>query len=156
MRILSYALAFAIFASAPAAFGAGGEDETGNGYSGGSSEFQTAAMLVKTGQYDKALPRLQKLAVSDPKNPDVFNLLGFSLRKTGDLDNAGVAYERALSLKPTHKGALEYQGELFLMRGDVGGAEANLARLDDICIFGCDEERQLKAAIRDWRAKNGA
>ena len=55
MRILSYALAFAIFASAPAAFGAGGEDETGNGYSGGSSEYQTAAMLVKTGQYDKAL-----------------------------------------------------------------------------------------------------
>ena len=59
-------------------------------------------------------------------------------------------------LEPRHLGALEYQGELFLMRGEVGKAEANLRRIDGICVFGCDEERDLEAAIKDWRVKNGA
>lgn len=42
------------------------------------------------------------------------------------------------------------------MLGQVEKAEANLERLDSLCFFGCDQEKQLKAAIADWRAKNGA
>ena len=43
-----------------------------------------------------------------------------------------------------------------LRLADVARAEANLKRIDDICIFGCKAEDQLEAAIADWRAKNGA
>lgn len=149
------AIAFAVTTAATAAF-ADGTPRDNDGYSGGSSAFNTAAMLVKTGKYQEAISRLQALSLDEPDNPDVFNLLGFSLRKTGSLDDAGFAYRRALELAPTHKGALEYQGELFLMQGDVARAEANLDRLDELCFFGCSEERNLEAAIKDWRAKNGA
>lgn len=149
-------LAFATLAMMSASALADGAPNDTTGYSSGSSAMQTAAMLVKTGRYEDAIPKLQKLVFDEPKNPDVFNLLGFSLRKTGDLENAGVAYERALALDSRHLGALEYQGELFLMLGQVEKAEANLERLDSLCFFGCDQEKQLKAAIADWRAKNGA
>lgn len=154
MRILH--LTFALLAALAAGLAQADGASSGAGYRGGSSAFQTAAALVKSERFDQAIPRLQRLTLDEPKNADVFNLLGFSLRKTGDLDNAGVAYAQALSLEPRHLGALEYQGELFLMRGEVGKAEANLRRIDSICVFGCDEERDLEAAIRDWRAKNGA
>ncbi len=53
----------------------------------------------------------------------------FSYRKTGDLDRAASHYDQALKLDPKHKGALEYQGELFLMQGNRAAAEANLAKL---------------------------
>ena len=50
-------------------------------------------------------------------------------RKNGQLDKAGFHYEQALRLDPKHKGALEYQGELFLMLKDKASAEANYERL---------------------------
>lgn len=154
MRKTAIAVLLSGVLSAGAAFAA--PNEEGDSYSGGSPAFQTAATLVKSGQFDKALPRLEALAVAESDNADVFNLLGFSRRKTGDLEGAGAAYARALALEPRHIGALEYQGELFLMLDDVAGAEANLEKLDGICWLGCDAERELKAAIAKWKAARGS
>ena len=72
-------------------------------------------------------------------------------RKIGKLDVAGVYYQRALEIDPKHKGALEYQGELFLMRGEKDAAHANLEKLDKICWMGCNEYDVLKKAIDDSR-----
>jgi len=90
---------------------------------------------------------LRDLANISPQDADIHNLLGFSYRKTGDLARAASHYEAALTLDPKHKGALEYQGELFLMQGNRAAAEANLAKLKKICWLGCDALEDLKAAL---------
>ena len=48
-------------------------------------------------------------------------------RKTGKLDAASSYHRRALEINPKHKGALENEGELFLIRGNKDRAKVNLA-----------------------------
>ncbi|MFK7944523.1 MAG: tetratricopeptide repeat protein [Paracoccaceae bacterium] len=114
-----------------------------------------AAEMIEAELYSGALPLLKELAEQEPGNADVFNLLGFAYRKTGDLNRSAPAYERALFLNPDHLGALEYQGELFLQLGDVARARANLDRLGDLCPSSCEEKEELSAAIAAWRS-NGS
>ncbi len=79
-------------------------------------------------------------------NADALNLLAFATRNLGDLENAASYYRAALGMDPNHLGALEYQGELFLLLGDRAGAEANLARLTELC-GACEEREELAAAL---------
>lgn len=62
------------------------------------------------------------------------------------MEGAGRFYEAALRADPGHLGALEYQGELYLMQGDVAAAGENLRRLREIC-GGCEEAVALESAI---------
>lgn len=82
------------------------------------------------------------------------NLMGYSHRKarTPDLAAAERYYTEALRIDPRHRGALEYSGELYLMMGDLGRAEARLAALDQACTFGCDEYKDLKSAIARFKS----
>ena len=98
-------------------------------------------------QYDRAVSELRKAADLRPKNADIQNYLGFAYRKSGKLEASGTHYAKALQMDPDHKGALEYQGELFLMTGAPEKARANLARLEVLCPSGCSELSDLKAAI---------
>ena len=61
--------------------------------------------------YKGALAELRDLA-EDNQQADVYNLLGFTLRKTGDYQTALTYYTKALDLAPGHLGAHEYLGEL--------------------------------------------
>ena len=132
--------------SAQTAFGAGGD----SGYSASTKKpagYSEAVALIAAEKYQEAILPLQlaeKLAKTDA---DIQNLLGFTHRKTGKLDAAAGYYKRALEINPKHKGALEYQGELFLILGDKDAAAANLATLDKICWLGCSEYDDLKQAI---------
>lgn len=146
--MLRYAVVFLLFA-ASTALSAPAEDHWG---APPSADFGRAADLVKSAKYDEALPILVDLAEASPGDPDVFNLLGFSYRKTGDLERASSNYMRALRLSPDHLGALAYQGELLLMRGNIAAAEGNLARLASLCAAGCDERSELATAVADWKA----
>lgn len=96
-------------------------------------------------------------AANATSSADWHNLLGYALRKKTppDLTAAEVHYKRALEIEPKHRLALEYYGELFLMKGDLAGAEAMLARLDKACFFGCEELRDLKAAVARFKAQAG-
>jgi tetratricopeptide (TPR) repeat protein len=97
-------------------------------------------------KYDAALADLKVLVVTY-QQPDVYSLMGFALRKTGDRPQAMTYYRKALDLDPEHKGALEYQGELYVELGQIDKAKENLARLDHLCRSGCEEEDDLKADI---------
>lgn len=92
--------------------------------------------------------------VNDTASADWNNLMGYSLRKssTPDLTGAERYYEEALRIDPGHRGALEYSGELFLMRGDLARAEQRLARLGKACLLGCEEYTDLKKAVARFKA----
>ena len=133
----------------PAALAAGSSS-----YSAAPSKpagYDVVLKLIRDKKFAEAIPALHKIEARAKTDADVQNLLGFSYRKTNQLDKAGRHYERALTLEPKHKGALEYQGELFLMLGDKASAEANLEKLKRICKFGCSELDDLKEALASYQ-----
>ena len=87
------------------------------------------------------------------QHPDVYNLMGFSLRKTGDYKQAYTFYRKALDFDPEHKGALEYLGELYVETGQIDKAKENEARLRALCPSGCEELADLQKAIGSASAK---
>lgn len=91
---------------------------------------------------------------SQSQDPDVFNLLGFSYRKSGDLKQAATFYGKALDFDPTFKPAIEYQGELFLQMNDLQKAKANLVKLTNLCPSGCEEKDDLEKAIAAYVPTN--
>ena len=107
---------------------------------------------VAAKRWPDALAELHKL--NDSASADWHNLMGYVLRKGSppDLDGADGHYREALRIEPRHRGALEYSGELALMRGDLAGAEQKLAALDRVCLFGCEEFTDLKQAVQRFKA----
>ena len=112
-----------------------------------------AQQEIKSKKYDAAINTL--LAANQPNSADWNNLLGFAQRKKTppNLNAAEFYYQAALKIDPKHKGALEYYGELLLMKNDLLGAEQMLARLDKVCFFSCEEYRDLKEAIAKYKTK---
>ena len=96
--------------------------------------------------YKGALADLRDLA-QDNQQADVYNLLGFTLRKTGDYQTALTYYTKALELQPGHKAAREYLGELYVETGDVDKAKVQLSELSKLCPQGCEELEDLQKAI---------
>jgi tetratricopeptide (TPR) repeat protein len=107
---------------------------------------------LKAQRFDQAASALK--TANAVESAEWHNLLGYALRKKSppDLVAAETHYKRALELDPKHRHAMEYYGELFLMKGDLAGAEAMLKRLDRACFFGCEELRDLKKAIERFKA----
>ena len=58
--------------------------------------------------------KLQQAYKTDRNNPDILNYLGFTLRKTGKLEEAEKYYLAGLKIKPNHNGINEYLGELYV------------------------------------------
>ena len=110
---------------------------------------------VNAGRYQTAIQLLKQVIAQDLENADAHNYLGFSYRKIGKLDLAAESYRRVFSVEPNHKGALEYQGELFLRLGNLTSAQMNLAKLAKLCLSNCTEFLELKRAIADFTATNG-
>jgi len=96
--------------------------------------------------YKGALADLRDLA-QDTQQADVYNLLGFTLRKTGDYKTSLTYYNKALELRPDFKAAREYLGELYLDTGEMGKANEQLASLQKLCPGGCEELEDLQKAI---------
>lgn len=134
--------AFGIAASGPA--WAVDTDETPA--SQADPEFGAARALVDAQRYGDALAALKALDAKSPGNPDVLNLIGFSLRKTGHMDAALDFYNKALALNPDHLGANEYLGELYLETKQPAKAKERLATLRRVC-GNCEEYLDLQTKI---------
>jgi Flp pilus assembly protein TadD len=102
---------------------------------------------IKARDFSGAIGELNGMIDKGVLHPDLFSLLGFSLRKSGDQKTAMTFYSKALEFNPEHKGALEYQGELFVEIGDLTRARANAAKLAKLCPQGCEEREDLDQAI---------
>jgi len=109
--------------------------------------------LVAAKDWAGALAALR--AQPQTANADWNNLMGYTLRKQArpDLAQAETHYLEALRLDPNHRGANEYLGELYLMKGDAASAEKRLAALAQICPGGCEEREDLARAINTFHAK---
>tara|TARA_B100000475_G_C15022623_1_gene324867 strand:- start:669 stop:1151 length:483 start_codon:yes stop_codon:yes gene_type:complete len=113
-----------------------------------STDYYAAKDFIAKGSYKEAIAILKELEKETPKDADIQNYLGFSYRKMGKLDLASFYYDKALTLNPKHKGALEYQGEMYLTMNQVDKAKENLKRLDKICFLGCKEMEKLELSIK--------
>ena len=134
-----------------AGFGSTGTSGAGGGaVSARAREYRTAESRVRAGAYPDAIALLEGVLERDPRNAGAHNYLGFSLRKLGRLEEAHEAYTRALALDPDHLGANEYIGELHLEMGRVDLAKGRLARLDQLCPFGCEQHADLKRMIESY------
>lgn len=104
---------------------------------------------IKAKDFKSALVDLNAMINDNVQHADVYNLMGFSLRKTGDYKTSYTFYRKALDFDPDHKSALEYLGELFVETGDMPKAREMLARLEKLCPSGCEEREDLEKAIAD-------
>ena len=103
-------------------------------------------------QWPQAIAELSR--INDVGSADWNNLMGYSLRKATppDLDGSERFYNEALRINPKHRGALEYSGELYLMKGDLASAEKRLTTLDKLCLLPCEEYTVLKKAVARFKA----
>jgi Flp pilus assembly protein TadD len=108
---------------------------------------------IKAKDYAAALAELRDLA-EDVQQADVYNLLGYTLRKTGDVKTSLTYYTKALELQPDHKAAREYLGELYVETGNMEKAKEQLAILTKLCPGGCEEREDLQKAVSAKSASN--
>lgn len=135
--------------------GGGGGSSSGGGSGGGTSSSEAsgpsladARQLIKRENWKAAISTLKTIVAADSHNADALNLLGYSLRKSGDMANALGFYEKALKVNPRHKGAHEYLGELYVETGHMDKAKAELATLEQLCgNTSCEEYEDLAKAI---------
>jgi len=144
--------------------GSSGGGSSGGGNSGGgggtltitsdsdaNADYQKAQSAIAGADYKTAAELLQKVLTRQPDNPDVLNLMGFSERKMGEASTALMYYKKALDLQPTHIGANEYLGELYLELKQPDMAEQRLAVLQQVC-GSCEEYTELKEKIEKFKA----
>jgi tetratricopeptide (TPR) repeat protein len=117
------------------------------------ADYTAAVKAIEAKDFDRAVELLNQAAARNDKDANVFNLLGYSERKRGNLDQAFKHYDRALTLDHKHLGANEYIGEAYLMVGDLAKAEEHLVKLDKLCLFGCKEYKELKEKIAEYKSK---
>lgn len=119
----------------------------------GDVDLASVRAKIKAQDYKTALTELRDLA-EDTQNADIYNLLGFTLRKTGDYATSLSYYTKALDLQPDHKAAREYLGELYVETGHMDKAKEQLATLTKLCPAGCEEREDLQRAIAGKSASN--
>jgi tetratricopeptide (TPR) repeat protein len=107
---------------------------------------------IKAKRWTAAVAELK--SINARSNADWNNLMGFALRKSTppDLAQSEAHYDEALRINPQHRGALEYSGELYLMKGDLPKAEQRLSALEQACAAACEEYLDLKKSIELYKA----
>ena len=129
-------------------------DDTPSNYQATPNWLSQTRQAIKSKEFDLAINLLNENS-EQKQSADWNNLMGFSLRKKNPpaLIESEKYYQAALQIDPKHKGALEYYGELLLLKNDLPAAESLLKQLDKVCTFGCEEYRDLKKSIQIYKSK---
>lgn len=116
-----------------------------------ANTYNTALDQIHAGNYEAAIPLLQQVVAQDPTNADAQNELGFSLRKTGHLNESLDAYKKALDINPGHIDANEYLGELYLQMKRPDLAQKQLDVLAKLCPSGCEQRNDLQQQLAAFK-----
>ncbi len=114
------------------------------------ADFAAGKKAVERKDWKGAVESLHKALARLPENADLHNLLGYSYRHLGDLDNSFKHYKEALRIDPRHRGAHEYIGQAYLKAGQPEQAAEHLATLEKLCGKNCEEYRDLAKAIANY------
>ena len=146
-RVLAIVLCCLLAAPPLLAAGGGGGSAEADDPVKKTGPYKDAMDAIQAERYAQAIPILEKWVAGHDKDADGFNWLGYSYRKTGQLDPAFKAYKRALGIDPQHRGAHEYIGEAYLMANQPEMAERHEKILAQLCPASCEELKDLRAAI---------
>ena len=148
-------------AAAANLIGLAGPSLSMSGSSGGASygasstpaagDYAIGVRLIKHERYSDALPHLLIALTEKPNDADILNYIGYAKRMTGDLEGSYDYYQRALAIRPEHRGVHEYLGELYLMKHDLASAQKELDTLASLCPDGCAERDTLQKAIAAYQ-----
>ena len=137
-RILVAAVACAALAAPALAIDSNSPDVT----------LDDARASIQMGDFRGAVGILRDVIADDPNNADALNLMGYSLRKSGDRDRALGFYLKAIKINPKHKSAHEYLGELYVEIGQIEKAKEHLKIIAQLCgSTSCEEYEDLAEAI---------
>lgn len=100
-----------------------------------------------SGDYVTALGLFEKANALEADNPDILNMLAYTQRKTGKIDEALVNYHRALELRPEFPEAREYLGEAYIQ-----AALREIKTLKGYGAKGAHEHEELVEAFKDAAA----
>lgn len=114
-------------------------------------DFKAGELAVRRQAWAEVVTRMGAVVQRNARHADAWNYLGYAYRHLGEMDKSFSHYERALQIDPDHRGAREYLGEAYLQVGKVAEAEAQLRALDRICWLPCEEFRDLRAKILQYR-----
>ena len=153
MKKIIFILSILLLSNNCLAAGSSGNDNKTGLYKAAKKLVLKAKKLEKKDKFGKALTlysksydKLIKAYDKDKKNPDIFNYLGYTLRKTGDFEKAEAYYIKGLELDAGHLGINEYLGELYVQTNRIDLAKK---RLDVLKNCNCEEYEELKELIEN-------
>jgi tetratricopeptide (TPR) repeat protein len=141
-------LAWALAASGA---GGGGGDEMGAKPRNTDPDYVAGMEAVGRKEWSQVVVHMDSYIKRKPDDADAWTQLGHAHRKSGSIEPALDAYDKALKINPKHRGAREYLGEAYLQMNDLPRAEQELKLLDKLCFFPCEEYTDLKAKINEYR-----
>ncbi|HVP58114.1 MAG TPA: tetratricopeptide repeat protein [bacterium] len=100
----------------------------------GYVSYNRGTMLARTGQYEQAIPYLEKAVETDPSNADAWFNLGVTYEKMGRLDKALPVLERLTGARPAEKTYQYSYGSVLRKlnrKKDALGAFKAAIKLDD-------------------------
>ena len=111
------------------------------------SELAKVSAMLKALDFKGARNALLPLDLEFQNNADINNLLGFASRKLKQYKASAIYYDKALKINPNHLGALEYQGELFVVTKKLASAKKNLKKIEKLAGKNSEEAIDLRKAI---------
>jgi len=109
-----------------------------------ADDFSLGQNAVKKKDYKTAEQFFRHALAADPTNPEVLNMLAFSLRKQGNLDEAFMDYGKALALKPRFPEAREYLAEAHI--------QAALKELQTLKGYGAEGKEEVEEVTDQFKA----
>jgi tetratricopeptide (TPR) repeat protein len=95
--------------------------------------------LAEEGRHAAARVKFEEAYKLQGDDPDVLNMLAFTMRKTGDLEGAFAMYEKALQKRERFPQAREYLGEAHL--------QAALKQVYALRSYGAEGQEELNALL---------
>ena len=102
--------------------------------------YEKGQKALKDKKFQNALGLFKEAQQTDPTNPDVLNMLAYTQRKLGNLNDAFTNYRKALTLGPKFPEAREYLGEAHL--------QAIILEIETLRSYGEDGAEQLADLIQ--------